>query len=250
MPPKKTTPPPVTQKRWLPLAIILGVLVVVVAAGWFIWRDARGGGNTSGATRSDVNNASTTGGATSLPTTAPLTGATPPHVKGAAQAPVTIEEFADLQCPSCSVMNVELQKVMSEYGSRVRLIFRHLPLTDIHRNALAAALATEAAAQQNKFWEMQDYLYRNQQAWSNVTDVRPLFYEYARTLGLDADRFMRDLRGAEALQRVRADARRALALGVNGTPTLYLNGRQLAASEMTENGLRLQIDAALNAPGR
>lgn len=163
---------------------------------------------------------------------------------------MTIEEFADLQCPLCATMHMELQKVLGEYGSRTRFIYRHYPLTQLHKNALAAALATEAAGQQGKFWEMQDMLYRNQQAWSDLPDVRQTFYDYARTLNLDADRFMRDARSPDAMRRIQADARRGSAVGVTGTPTLYLNGRQLTSNESTASALRVEIDKALRGAGQ
>jgi len=240
MPPKqssKQAPPPSSPKRFLPFAIILFVLLAAGGAAWAMFR------NTQDSTR--PNTAAATSQATKINSSATLAGAMPPHEKGGANATVTLEEFADLQCPSCAVMHAELQKILGEYGSRVRFIFRHFPLTQMHKNALAAAIASESAARQGKFWEMQDQLYRNQKAWSDQQDVRQIFYEYARTIGVDADRFMRDLRETELRQRIQADAQRGAALGVTGTPTLYLNGRQLTQSESTANGLRVEIDAAL-----
>lgn len=241
MPPKqssKQTPPPPSPKRFLPFAIILLVLIVAGAAAWAMFR------NTQEAERPAAS-AAANSQATRANSSAVLAGAVPAHEKGNANSTVTLEEFADLQCPSCSVMHTELQKILGEYGTRIRFVFRHLPLTQMHKNAAAAALATEAAAQQGKFWEMQDQLYRNQKAWSDAADVRQIFFDYARMIGLDADRFMRDLRDPALRQRIQADATRGAALGVTGTPTLYLNGRQLTQSESTANGLRVEIDAAL-----
>jgi protein-disulfide isomerase len=241
MPPKqssKQASPSSSPKRFLPFAIILVVLLAAVGAAWAMFR------NTQEPARPSTT-AAATSQTTKTSSSAVLTGATPSHEKGGANATVTLEEFADLQCPSCAVMHTELQKILGEYGTRVRFVFRHFPLTQMHKNALAAAIASESAARQGKFWEMQDQLYRNQKAWSDQQDVRQVFYEYARTIGLDADRFMRDLRETELRQRIQADAQRGAALGVTGTPTLYLNGRQLTQSESTANGLRVEIDAAL-----
>ena len=244
--PKKAT----SSKRILPFAIILLVLLVAGGAAWAMWRGAQERPQTNSAAKSSANGvgASSTASSSSSPA---ITGATPPHAKGDERAPVTLEEFADLQCPSCAVTHKDLQKILGEYGpQRVRLIFRHYPLVQLHRNALAAAVATEAAARQNKFWEMQDQLYRNQKAWSEEADPRQIFYDYARTLGLNADRFMQDMRDPLGLQRVKADTARGNALGITGTPTLYLNGRQLTVSEATENGLRVALDAALRTAGK
>lgn len=242
MPPKqslKQSPPP-SPKRFLPFAIILLVLIAAGVAAWAMFRNTQDAGRPT-------TTAAANSQATKANSSAVLAGAVPAHEKGNANSTVTLEEFADLQCPSCSVMHTELQKILGEYGTRIRFVFRHLPLTQMHKNAAAAALATEAAAQQGKFWEMQDQLYRNQKAWSDQADVRQIFFDYARTIGLDADRFMRDLRDPELRQRIQADATRGAALGVTGTPTLFLNGRQLTQSESTANGLRVEIDEALRS---
>lgn len=236
---KQTPPPPPSPKRFLPFAIILLVLLAAGGAAWAMLRNTQDSGR--------VTTSATASQATKANSSAVLVGAMPPHEKGNANASVTLEEFADLQCPSCSVMHAELQKIIGEYGTRIRFVFRHFPLTQMHNNALAAAIASESAARQGKFWEMQDQLYRNQKAWSDQQDVRQTFYDYARTTGLDADRFMRDLRDPEVKQRIQADAQRGAALGVTGTPTLYLNGRQLTQSESTANGLRVEIDEALRS---
>lgn len=235
------------QKSKLPFAIIALVLVAAAGAGWWMWRGTQARSNNVAASRS-ANMTGTAGKPGAASSTAPAsTGATPAHTKGDAGAPVLIEEFADLQCPSCAVMHNDLTKILPEYGSRVRLVFRQYPLTTLHQNALAAALATESAARQGKFWQMQDHLYRNQPAWSTVADVRPVFYEYARAAGLDADRFMRDLRNPELLQRVQADMKRGEALGIQSTPTFIINNRMLPGDQTNPAGLRASVDAALRA---
>lgn len=228
------------RKSKLPFALIAFVLVAVAGAGWWMWRGTQARSNNAAARSASATG--TTGATNAAPAT---TGAVPAHAKGDAGAPVLIEEFADLQCPSCATMHNDLAKMLPEYGARVRFVYRQFPLTTMHQNALAAALATEAAARQGKFWQMQDHLYRNQPAWSTTADVRPVFYEYARAVGLDADRFMRDLRDPELLQRVRADTRRGEALGVQSTPTLFVNNRPLPGDQTNAAGLRASLDAAL-----
>lgn len=212
-------------RSWLPLAIIGGVLTLAVGAGaWFM--------------RSSP--APAVGVAQGSP------GANPPQATGGASAPVTLEEFGDYQCPPCGAVYPDLEKIKADYGDRVRLIFRHFPLTRIHPNALVAAHAAEAAGLQGKFWEMHDQLYRNQKSWEKSGDARVIFSTYARNLGLDAERFARDLNGEEADQRVVADHERARSLGVKGTPTFFLNGRELPSTTLTGKDLRAAIDDALN----
>ncbi len=172
-------------------------------------------------------------------------GAEPPHIRGEAGAPVTIEEFADFQCPPCRKLHPELKKIESEFGTRLRVIFRHLPLS-MHEHAGEAARATEAAAAQGHFWEMHDMLFERQREWSDAADVRNLFIGYARSLGLDVERFKRDMDGAEANARLLSDQKRAESVGITGTPTLFLNGLEIPAESMSAEGIRAAINAALN----
>jgi protein-disulfide isomerase len=158
---------------------------------------------------------------------------------------VTIEEFGDYQCPPCGAVYPELEKIREDYGDRVRLIFRHYPLTRIHPNALAAAHAAEAAGLQGKFWEMHGQLYREQKSWQNSADASARFVAYARALGLDAERFTRDVNGEDVDKRIVADHERAKSLGVDGTPAFFVNGRKLPPSAVGGKDVRAAIDAAL-----
>ncbi|HJR07495.1 MAG TPA: thioredoxin domain-containing protein [Pyrinomonadaceae bacterium] len=209
----------------LPLVIIGGVLLVAVVAGVWLMRSAREAPITSVA--------------------AGAIGANPPQAKGSASAPVTIEEFGDYQCPPCGALYPELEKIKDEYGDRVRLIFRHYPLVRIHPNALAAAHAAEAAGLQGKFWEMHDQLYRGQKSWEHSSDARTSFAAYARSIGLDAERFARDMNGDDADKRIVADHERARSLGVDSTPVIFVNGRKLPAAAQTAKDIRTAIDGAL-----
>lgn len=173
-------------------------------------------------------------------------GAQPAHALGPQSAPVTLEEFGDYQCPPCAQSHPEVERIREEFGDRLRFVFRHYPLTRIHPHALLAAHAAEAAGLQGKFWEMHGLLYENQTAWSNTPDPRPAFDAYARRLGLDAERFRRDLGGAETDARVVADHARARSVGVGSTPTFFVNGRKLAAADSAPAALRAAIRRALN----
>ena len=108
-------------------------------------------------------------------------------------SPVVLEEYGDYQCPPCGQLYPELKKIESEYGNQVQIVFHHFPLTRMHKNALVAAHAAEAARNQKKFWEMHDRLYRNQSAWADAVDPRSVFISYARELGLNVEQFGSDI---------------------------------------------------------
>ncbi len=172
-------------------------------------------------------------------------GAEPPHIRGSAKAAVALEEFGDFECLPCSVLWSTLKKIEEDYGARLSATFREYPLTK-HRLALDAARAAEAAGLQGRFWEMHDLLYENRLRWINELDARPLFSEYAATLKLDIDRFNKDRDGEEVTQRIALDRERAASVGVDRTPTVFINGAQVPSSLRTVEGLHAAIDAALN----
>jgi len=223
------------MKRYLPFAIIALVLLIVLGGGALLFRSAQPAPPSK----------------TANSTPAAVSGAEPPHTRGADAAPVTIEEFGDFQCPPCGALYPDLKRIESEYGpQRLRVIFREFPLVRIHAHALEAAHAAEAAGFQDHFWEMHDLLYENQKIWSAATDERPLFTDYARRLGLDVERFTRDMDGSVASMRVILDERRGESLGVKGTPTVFVDGRELPPAQTTYDGLRTAIETALNSNTR
>jgi protein-disulfide isomerase len=238
------------MRRYLPFAIIGAVLAIAVASVLLLTRKTDKAGASQFASAPSPNaspsGASTSGASPYAPLGATTPGAQPPHTRGGANAPVTLEEFGDYQCPPCGALFRELKKIESEYGDRMRLIFRHYPIVDRHKNALTAAHAVEAAGLQNKFWEMHDRIYETQIDWAEKDDARAIFTNYARELRLDVERFTRDMDGVEADARINADRKRAAALGVQGTPTLFVNGRQLKPEAMTPELMRKAIDFMLN----
>lgn len=165
------------------------------------------------------------------------------HVRGKASAPVTIEEFGDFQCPPCSVMAGLLKQMEDEQGSKVRVIFHHFPLA-MHAHARAAALAAEAAQEQGRFWDMHDVLYKEQALWSKAPEVDPLFEGYARTIGLDVERFKKDLAKPEVAARVDADHELGASRGVTSTPTLFLNNVALKPDAMNPTALHKAVETA------
>jgi protein-disulfide isomerase len=172
-------------------------------------------------------------------------GAQPPNMLGSSTASVAVEEFADFQCPTCANIHKVMKDVQAAYGSRIKFVYRHFPLTQIHKNAYDASVAAEAAGRQGKFWDMQNLIFTNQQAWSNAANARTLFEEYAQKLGLDVEQFKTDMAGMETKQRVDLDMQRGRALGVSSTPSIFINGISVPFEQMTLEGLRQVIDAEL-----
>lgn len=228
------------MKRALPFFIIALVALATIAAGTRIYRvkHDRIAAAAAAAAKAAETAAKEPAGA--------KPGAKPARVRGPANAPVTIEEFGDFQCPPCAFTSTLLHEVERdpEFNGKLRLIFRHYPL-DMHKHAKLAAWAAEAAGLQGKFWEMHDQLYQNRDAWSAAEDVRPFLEEYARNIGLDMERFARDRESEAVKARVAQDQERARSLQVNSTPTLFVNGKLLGNTERTPEGLRKAIGARL-----
>jgi protein-disulfide isomerase len=143
------------------------------------------------------------------------------HIRGPDDAPVTLVEYGDFECEYCGQAEGVIRELLAQHGGDVRYVWRHLPLNDVHPHAQLAAEASEAAAAQGKFWEMNDLLLTHQDALEFGDLVG-----YARELGLDVDRFAEELRRREYAARVAEDVASADESGVSGTPTFFINGRR------------------------
>jgi protein-disulfide isomerase len=232
------------MKRYLPFIIILIVLVAVI--GIFSVTLRRGNDSAdSGLGLPNSNQPPPTAGSIAAPNQpAPASPApTKPNVK--VSSPVVLEEYGDYQCPPCGQLYPDLKQIEHEYGNQVQIVFRHFPLTKIHKNALVAAHAAEAARNQNKFWEMHDRLYRNQKEWAELDDPRPIFLAYARQLNLNVDQFKQDMESNQVDQRISADIQRGASLGVTGTPTVFLDTHMLRYEATNADGLRRGINVLL-----
>lgn len=163
-------------------------------------------------------------------------------VKGNAKALVTIVEFTDYECPSCAKQHPVLERIVSEFGDRVRLVVRDFPLSQ-HANARKAAEAAEAAREQNKYWEYVGVLFRNQSALS-IDKLR----QYATDLGLDRARFDASLDSGKFAEKVQRDVVDGHKLGINGTPTLYINGKRI--SDNSYESMKSAIEAALRTEAK
>jgi protein-disulfide isomerase len=216
------------MKRYLPFVIVVGVALVTLGSGTMLYR----------AKRPQVKN---------IPEnqTVAVKGDAAAHVRGNPDAPVTLEEFGDFQCPPCGQFAGFVEELLKEYDSRLRIVFRNFPLPG-HEHAREAALAAEAAGFQGKFWEMYDTLYREQSNWSKAPNTRELFESYAGALGLNVDQFKKDMDGEKAKERVDSDHALGDSLGVKVTPTLFINKHPVEPEQKNPEGVRAAINAALN----
>ena len=143
------------------------------------------------------------------------------HIRGPEDAPVTVVEYGDFECPYCGRAEPSVRELLSDMGTEVRYVFRQLPLTDVHSHAQLAAEAAEAAASQGRFWEMHDLLFDHQDALTGRDLLR-----YAEELELDVERFHAELKRHEHAARVARDVESAELSGVSGTPTFFINGQR------------------------
>ena len=160
------------------------------------------------------------------------------HIQGPENAPLTLVEYGDYECPYCGDAYVVVKRLQDELGSRLRVVFRNLPLTQVHPHAELAAEAAEAAGAQHRFWEMHDGLYENQAALSPEL-VRTL----AQRLELDMERFEKDLASGQFRERVKRDFMGGVRSGVAGTPTFFINGERYD-DDLDEDSLLNALQAA------
>jgi len=163
------------------------------------------------------------------------------HVRGNRDAELVLIEYADFQCPYCARAHKALTELQRQHGERLALVYRHLPLTDLHPFALPAAEAAEAAGAQGKFWEMHDALFENQGMLDE--DALPAL---AANLQLDAQRFRSEFEGGRHRERVQADIGQAQAAGASGTPTFFINGERYGG-DSDHASLAAAIGKALGA---
>lgn len=149
------------------------------------------------------------------------------HVRGNLTGKVTLVEFGDIQCPACGAYEPIIRQVTADNADILKVVFKHFPLTQIHPNALLAAKASEAASIQGKFWEMHDIMYDHQADWSGSLSARDAFIGYATTLGLDVEKFKKDMASQEVEDKIVAEYKEGTNLGVQGTPTFFVNGKKI-----------------------
>lgn len=146
------------------------------------------------------------------------------HVYGRDDASVTIIEYSDFQCPACQAYYYVMEKILASSTVPVRLVYRHFPLAQ-HANAVPAALASESANEQGKFWDMYRLLFENHSDWEESKEPNKFFEDYAKRIGLDLVKFKLDMSSSTLKEKIQADVDAGLNIGINATPTFFINGK-------------------------
>jgi len=165
------------------------------------------------------------------------------HVEGSNAKNVTLVEYGDYQCPVCYVYYPVVKQAVEKYKGDIKFQFRNFPITSAHPNALAGARAAEAAALQNKFWEMHDLLYQNQDpngkaGWVASGTPQSFFETFAKQLNLNAEQFKKDYASEKVNDLINADIREANKVKVSGTPSFFLNGEALPLEKLVDDKTR------------
>ena len=168
------------------------------------------------------------------------------HVSGNASSSVVVIEYSDFQCPACRTYYPITKQLIAEFGNEIAFVYRHFPLVQIHPNAQLAAQAAEAAAKQGKFWQMHDLLFEKQNEWANVANPKSLFESYATLTGISVKQFKTDITSQEVINFVRAERANAIQLRLQGTPTFFVNGKQIQ-NPASVDAFRAIIKDAINA---
>ena len=170
------------------------------------------------------------------------------NVYGKTDSKVTLIEYADFECPGCGNMSPIIKAVMEEYKDKIQFVFRNFPLTTIHANAKAAAATAEAAGLQGKYWEMHDKIYAGQSDWSTLSESKRVdfFANYAKDLNLDMAKFSADIISKSVSDKISFDSALGKKIGVDSTPTFYLNGTKLDQTVWGDSSsLKTEIDKEL-----
>lgn len=166
------------------------------------------------------------------------------HQKGIGDAKITVVEFSDFGCLECREAEQVVTSLNEKYNSKIKLVFRHFPLTSIHKNSLMAAIAAEAAGAQGKFWEFKSVLFDQQESWVAVGDPVELFVAYARQINMsDINKFKREVVSQTYRTEVLSDMKLGQESGVNIPPTFFVN-----EEKVDKEGLKLAIEKVLSKP--
>ncbi len=194
-------------------------LIFIIVLGLIVW------GLTAAMNKAPISTGSTYG------TPAAVTATD--HVRGSMNAPVTLIEYGDFQCPACGIYFPYVEKIFNQSSTTMRLVFRNFPLPQ-HANAIPAALAAEAAGAQGKYWEMYSMLYANQKEWSEVPDASPIFEKYATQIGLSLNAYKASLKDPSLKGKIVADKTEGDNIGIDQTPTFFLNGKLIRPNNYDE----------------
>lgn len=189
-----------------------------------------------------TNNSSSSGDSSAATSPQEITPAD--HITGNPKARNTLVEYVDYQCSACGAIAPTVERVIKEYKDDLRIVFRHFPLTSIHPNGFASSRAAEAAGAQDKFWEMTHLLFSRQSEWSESTSPLNEFKAYAAELKLDVNKFSDGYNSQTTTSRINRDISFGNKLGVDSTPTFYLNDKVITPSPNFE-AFSKQIDAGI-----
>lgn len=164
------------------------------------------------------------------------------HLKGEGAKNVTLVEYGDFQCPVCALYEPVIQEVYEKHQQDIKFQFRHFPLQQIHENAFAASRAAEAAAKQGKFWEMHDLLFANQSSWSKAPTPQNFFEQYAQSLKLDVNKYKSDFTSENVKDIINADVAEGTKLNVSGTPSFFIDGKQLELKDLAGEDGQPSVD--------
>jgi protein-disulfide isomerase len=194
------------SKAAKPLIIIFLAVVVATGAAIYLSRQPDQVTETSGA---------------------PVLGKGGGHFRGPEKAAITLLEFGDYSCPSCGAYHPVVKELLNRYPQQVRLEFHHYPLISLHPNAMAAALAVEAAGEQSRYWEMHDLVFEHQLEWSSSPNPETVFLTLANSIGINSNDFMQAMRSPQLRDRVLEDVVRAREAKIDAVPTFFINGERI-----------------------
>ena len=221
------------MRRYLPFMIVALVGLITLASGTMLYRAKRVALSPTSKVQRGLEKGRDKSG----------------HILGKPDAPVVLEEFGDFECPPCGNLSDPINQLERDYRGRLCVIFHNFPLPN-HQHARDAAHAAEAAALQDRFWQMHDVLYREQALWSKAADVRSLFKAYAGTIGANVAQFEKDIESEEVKRRVAADQQKGSVMGVSTTPSIFVNDQLVPVPQLNPASLRGAIDAALKEKAR
>ncbi len=213
-----------SKNFWIILALIIGALVAIFILS---------GGKAAAPTDNKYENGNV------------LEVKETDHASGAGNKKVVLIEYGDFQCPSCGAFFPIIEQVRKQFGDDITFVFRHFPLTSIHPNAQAAHRAVEAAGNQGRFEEMYQTLYQSQQEWTDSKNASTIFESYAQQIGLDMERYKKDVVSETVNARIGADLESGKKVGVSGTPTFFLNGEKIEEPPRDIEGFTKLINEAI-----
>ena len=169
------------------------------------------------------------------------------YIPATTDAKITLVEFGDYQCPACGAYSELVTNIITEFSGKVNLVFRNFPLPQ-HSNANLTSYAAEAAGLQGKFWEMHKKLYDTQEEWSNAVTAKDIVIRYAKEMGLDEKKFKEDLDSSKIKDKVTKDVADANLIGINSTPTFFVNGQKIQNPRDYNEFKKIIEDAIKKAP--